>query len=60
MLKIQFIYILCAFRLGLKGPVYLKEKDGKPHVPLSLISGKSSGGKLKEQRFNYLMHYLSH
>ncbi|GAA5797114.1 hypothetical protein HPULCUR_002493 [Helicostylum pulchrum] len=29
-------------RLGLKGPVYLKEKDGKASVPLSLISGKQS------------------
>ncbi|KAL7333681.1 hypothetical protein PS15p_202549 [Mucor circinelloides] len=29
-------------RLGLKGPVYLKDKDGQPHVPLSLISGKNS------------------
>ncbi|GAN11405.1 hypothetical protein MAM1_0583c10967 [Mucor ambiguus] len=29
-------------RLGLKGPVYLKDKDGQPQVPLSLISGKKS------------------
>ncbi|OAD03553.1 hypothetical protein MUCCIDRAFT_163112 [Mucor lusitanicus CBS 277.49] len=29
-------------RLGLKGPVYLKDKDGQPQVPLSLISGKNS------------------
>ncbi|KAI9280073.1 hypothetical protein BY458DRAFT_501294 [Sporodiniella umbellata] len=28
-------------RLGIKGPVYLKEKDGSACVPLSLISGKS-------------------
>ncbi|KAI8975242.1 hypothetical protein BDF20DRAFT_877587 [Mycotypha africana] len=29
-------------RLGLKGPVYLKDKDGKTTVPLSLISGKQT------------------
>ncbi|CAO3676226.1 unnamed protein product [Rhizopus microsporus] len=29
-------------RLGLKGPVYLKERDGTPSVPLSLISGKNA------------------
>ncbi|KAI8382404.1 hypothetical protein BD560DRAFT_386501 [Blakeslea trispora] len=29
-------------RLGLKGPVYLKEKDGTPQIPMSLISGKDS------------------
>ncbi|KAI9485834.1 MAG: DIS3-like exonuclease 1-like protein [Benjaminiella poitrasii] len=29
-------------RLGLKGPVYLKDKNGEPNVPLSLISGKES------------------
>ncbi|KAG2213959.1 hypothetical protein INT47_001229 [Mucor saturninus] len=32
-------------RLGLKGPVYLKEKDGSPNVPLSLISGKQDNGE---------------
>ncbi|OBZ91583.1 DIS3-like exonuclease 1 [Choanephora cucurbitarum] len=32
-------------RLGLKGPVYLKEKDGKPHIPLSLISGTDAGNE---------------
>lgn len=38
-----FIYkimLISMSRLGLKGPVYLKEKDGSPSVPLSLISGK--------------------
>ncbi|KAI7902436.1 DIS3-like exonuclease 1-like protein [Cokeromyces recurvatus] len=29
-------------RLGLKGPVYLKDKNGEPSVPLSLITGKET------------------
>ncbi|KAI8980354.1 hypothetical protein BDB01DRAFT_797508 [Pilobolus umbonatus] len=28
-------------KLGIKGPVYLKDRDGVPIVPLSLISGKA-------------------
>ncbi|KAG0768707.1 hypothetical protein G6F62_004029 [Rhizopus arrhizus] len=35
-------------RLGLKGPVYLKERDGTPSVPLSLISGNK--GEEKEEK----------
>lgn len=38
-------YTQTCVRLGLKGPVYLKGKDGEPNVPLSLISGKQSNGK---------------
>ncbi|KAF7730383.1 DIS3 mitotic control [Apophysomyces ossiformis] len=33
-------------RLGLKGPVFLVDKDGHPTVPLSLVSGQSSEGDL--------------
>jgi hypothetical protein len=40
-LSLFFLYT----RLGLKGPVYLKDKDGKSIVPASLISGKNSNGK---------------
>lgn len=46
-------------RLGLKGPVYLKDKDGKACVPISLISGKSSDGKHNVQPCFYLISILN-
>jgi hypothetical protein len=38
---------LPTFRLVLKGPVYLKDKSGEMMVPLSIVSGNSSDGKMQ-------------
>jgi hypothetical protein len=38
---------LPTLRLVLKGPVYLKDKFGEMMVPLSIVSGNSSDGKIR-------------
>lgn len=43
-LRTQSMILILLCRLGIKGPLYLIDKDGRATVPLSLHTGKAQDG----------------